>query len=48
MSETRRMLFLAGLVLLLPILVVAWATQVARAQAHGGGASAAEECRCPD
>jgi hypothetical protein len=47
MSETRRMLFLAGLVLLLPILVVAWATRVARAQAHGG-VSAVEESRCPD
>ena len=33
MTEVRRELLLAGLVLLLPIAVVAWATQVARAQA---------------
>jgi hypothetical protein len=37
------MLFLAGLVLVLPMLVVGWATQVARAQAHGTGAAAADE-----
>jgi hypothetical protein len=43
MSETRRMLFLAGLVLLLPILVVAWATQGARAQAPGSGVAAEDQ-----
>jgi hypothetical protein len=39
MSEVRRELLLVGLVLVLPIAVVAWATRVARAQAAAAPAA---------
>jgi hypothetical protein len=38
MTEVRRELFLAGLVLVVPIAVVAWATRVARARAPAAAA----------
>ena len=42
MSEVRRELLLVGLVLVLPIAVVAWATRVARAQRAPAPPPAAE------